>query len=66
MSDFGRVSENRMLVHGLEANLKGIQIIRHQFLCIQRMSTESLTKYIRGSQNKVEIRELSNDRVLGI
>ena len=50
MSDFGRVSENRMLVHGLEANLKGIQIIRHQFL--QRMSTESLTKYISAVAKK--------------
>ena len=47
-----------MLIHGLEANLKGVQIIRHQFLCIQRMSTESLTKYIRGSNKKLKLESL--------
>ena len=52
MSDFGRVTEKRVPVHGLEANLKGLQIIRHQFLCIQRMSTESLNKCICGSNKK--------------
>ena len=42
MSDFGRVSENRMIVHSLEANLKGIYITRHQFLSNCIMGTESL------------------------
>ena len=32
MSDFGRVSENKMLVHGLEANLKAIEMMKQKFL----------------------------------
>ena len=38
---------NWMLLHVLEVNLELFHIIRHQFLRIQTMRTESLTKYIR-------------------
>ena len=41
MLDSGRVSETECLYM---ANFKGIQLIRHQFLSIHWMSTESLTK----------------------
>jgi len=47
----------------LEANFRGIQLICHQLLCIQRMSTESLTKYISISKKEVKLRMLSKGRV---